>query len=185
MNRGHNANGVDRLKPEPVHAKIGHIIEIKTAGSVGKVAESAALRTISCRARCVDIVDRQFINHGAQRFFGGNNNGKIPPVAGGVGSVGAVPIPVRAARHLVTRRQAIDTGLLRVECQRILPGRAGRRHRVRLVIIVSVAGRNGVAIRRQDAVFDAVAIGIQTRMVAPVQIGKNVGFHHVCHVGRK
>ena len=95
-----------------------------------------------------------------------------------------IPVPRRVAHDLEPRRQTIRAGLGGVERERII-STAKIRHRIGLVIIVVVTRHQIVAVRRDDAVLDTVAVRIQRRAVTAVQVGKDFHVRHRAAVRRE
>ena len=155
------ADGVNGLEPEPVDAEVLDIGQIEAvshrvvrprAGAAVEVGEGAALVIIG--ALRADVHRVQLVEGDVAGLGGRDDDGVV------AAAIARIPEPVGVAGHLVARRQTIGAGLLRVKREGVLAGRPAGGHGVSLVIVAVVAGCNGVAVRRHDAVFDAVAVGI-------------------------
>ena len=178
--------GMDWLKPEPVDAEVLKIIQVEPGtdrvigartGTVPQINKCAPIRLVD--ALGFDIERVQLINDDLARLFRRDHDRMIAP------AIARVPQPVGVAGNFVARSQAIGAGFLRVECQRVLAGLAARRHSVRFVIVIIVAGDDPVSVGRQNAVFDAVPIGILRGAFAPIEIGEDLRSHDVGGVRRK
>ncbi len=102
------------------------------------------------------------------RLLGGDDQGVI------AAAVAGVPEPVGVAGDLVAGGQAVGAGLLGVEREGVLAGLAARAHGVSLVVVAVIPGDDRTAVRRHDAVFDAVAVGVEGGAVAAVEVGEDL-----------
>ena len=180
-----NSNRVNRLEPQPVDAEalrvlqvetVGHRIVAARAGAVVKIGERAAV--VLRRALRADGQRVQFIHRDVARLRRRDDDTMIAPPAA------RIPVPVRAADDFEPRGQTIRAGPRGVERERIISA-AEIRHRVGLVIIIVIARKNKIAVRRHDAVLDAVAVRVERGMVATVEIGKNLHVRHRAAVRRE
>ena len=182
--------GMNRLKPEPVAAEIFHVIQIEplirfAARPVPEINERAAL-FLRC-AFAFDVERVEFVETDVTRFFRRDDDRVIPLSIRRDAprfAVAAVINPVRIAADLVACGEAVCAGLRRVDRKRIRAV-AVRRRGVGLVVIRVVARCDVVAVRRLDAVLDAVAVGVELRAVAAVEVREDFRRRDVQHVRRK
>ena len=180
-----HADRMDRLEPQPVAAEVFHVVEVpavvgivRGVGCVEQILERAAVRKIIARVarRVVAGLDGQHVDLvkvDVPGIHGRDDKRVIAAVGGKVG----IPAPGVVAGNFPSRGQPVGAGLCCVERERVAPSaRVGHREGGKVVVVTH--GRI-VAIRRLDAVLDAVAIRVELRAVAPVQVGEHLDLGHI------
>ena len=177
---------MDGLKPKPVHAEVGHVVEIELriggiertrAGAVMQIGERAAV--VLRDALRLDGDGVQFVEHDVARLLRRDDDGVIALVEKAV-----VVNPIWIARHLVTRREPIRAALRGVNDVAVLAA-ADVRHRIRLVIMRVRARYDEIAAGRADAVLDKIAVGIKRGAVAAIDVGEEFHLREIRGVGRE
>ena len=177
---------VVRLEPDPIDAEILQVAEVEIvhapavgvlgAGTVGQVLDRAARGEIS--AGGLDVEDVQLIHPDVAGLDGGNRDGVVATAVRGI------PEPISARARLVAGRQAIGAGLGSVDRRGVVAAaRVG--HRVGLVIRVGVGDADRVAVGRDDAVGNTIAVGVAVGAVAVVQVAEEFDRGDIARVGRE